>query len=113
MSKIVFLLLLVLSILVLVGGMEERIPREKLERVRKLQENLRMAEDLGREKKKITQLRQSGAQGRPAVWIPGIGGSVLQAKLNKTHVPHFYCTQHTTSYYQIWLALSDLIPGKF
>eukprot|EP01111_Echinosteliopsis_oligospora_P005247 TRINITY_DN1849_c0_g1_i1.p1 TRINITY_DN1849_c0_g1~~TRINITY_DN1849_c0_g1_i1.p1 ORF type:complete len:430 (-),score=115.87 TRINITY_DN1849_c0_g1_i1:28-1317(-) len=44
------------------------------------------------------------------ILIPGLGGSQLKAKLNKTSSEHWYCSKHSDDYL-IWLQLTQLLPG--
>ena len=39
--------------------------------------------------------------------VPGDGGSQLFAKLDRTDVPHFYCSKKTDDYFNIWLNLDE------
>ncbi|XP_014661427.1 PREDICTED: group XV phospholipase A2-like [Priapulus caudatus] len=48
--------------------------------------------------------------GHPVILIPGDGGSQVEAKLNKTVVPHSYCDKITSDYFNLWLNLELLIP---
>lgn len=41
--------------------------------------------------------------------VPGDGGSQLDARLNKTDVPHFFCTK-TADWYNLWLNMELLVP---
>ncbi|KAL8581134.1 hypothetical protein ACOMHN_033582 [Nucella lapillus] len=48
---------------------------------------------------------------RPVIFVPGLGGSQLWAKLTgKKTVPHFLCDRNTDDYYAIWLNLLELLP---
>ncbi|XP_050362070.1 phospholipase A2 group XV-like [Nymphalis io] len=46
----------------------------------------------------------------PVIFIPGDGGSQLEAKLNKTNVVHYICAKTSDDYYNIWLNLELLVP---
>lgn len=46
----------------------------------------------------------------PVVFIPGDGGSQLEAKLNKPGVVHYLCEKTTSAYFNIWLNLELLTP---
>jgi len=46
----------------------------------------------------------------PIILVPGDGGSQLEAKLNRTEVPHFICPKKTNDYYSIWINLELLPP---
>lgn len=52
----------------------------------------------------------SGVGINPVVFIPGDGGSQLEAKLNKSAVVHYLCQKTTSSYFNIWLNLELLTP---
>uniref|UniRef100_A0A336K1X7 Centrosomal protein of 97 kDa n=1 Tax=Culicoides sonorensis TaxID=179676 RepID=A0A336K1X7_CULSO len=45
----------------------------------------------------------------PIILIPGDGGSQLDARLNKTSVPHFFCTKNA-DWFNLWLNMELLIP---
>ncbi|UXI18847.1 cleavage and polyadenylation specificity factor [Sarcoptes scabiei] len=42
--------------------------------------------------------------------LPGDGGSQLEARLNKTEVPHYFCVKQTNDYFSVWLNLELLVP---
>ncbi|KAH9528645.1 hypothetical protein DERF_002567 [Dermatophagoides farinae] len=42
--------------------------------------------------------------------VPGDGGSQLEAKLNKSSVPHYFCDRQTMDYFSVWLNLELLVP---
>ena len=42
--------------------------------------------------------------------VPGDGGSQLEAKLNKSNVPHYFCDRQTMDYFSVWLNLELLVP---
>lgn len=46
----------------------------------------------------------------PVVFIPGDGGSQLDAKLNKTDAVHYICEKTTKDYFNIWLNMELLVP---
>ncbi|XP_046961873.1 phospholipase A2 group XV-like [Vanessa cardui] len=46
----------------------------------------------------------------PVIFIPGDGGSQLEAKLNKTNVVHYICAKTSDDYFNIWLNLELLVP---
>lgn len=46
----------------------------------------------------------------PVILVPGDGGSQVEAKLNKTDVPHYICSKVTNDYFSIWLNLELLVP---
>ena len=41
--------------------------------------------------------------------VPGLSGSQLQGKLNRTSVPHIYCSK-VYDWYTMWLSLEELLP---
>lgn len=47
---------------------------------------------------------------KPVIFIPGDGGSQLEAKLNKSDVVHYVCTKTTKDYFNIWLNMELLVP---
>ncbi|XP_076751443.1 lysosomal phospholipase A and acyltransferase [Xylocopa sonorina] len=46
----------------------------------------------------------------PVIFVPGDGGSQVEAKLNKTTVVHYLCEKVSTEYFNIWLNLELLVP---
>ncbi|CAK9799552.1 Phospholipase A2 group XV [Anthophora plagiata] len=46
----------------------------------------------------------------PIIFVPGDGGSQVEAKLNKTTVVHYFCEKISTEYFNIWLNLELLVP---
>lgn len=44
------------------------------------------------------------------IQVPGDGGSQVEAKINKTVVPHYLCEKTSTGYFNIWLNLELLVP---
>ena len=46
----------------------------------------------------------------PVIFVPGDGGSQVEAKLNKTSVVHYLCEKLSTGYFNIWLNLELLVP---
>lgn len=46
----------------------------------------------------------------PIVFIPGDGGNQLEAKLNKTKVPHYLCYK-VSDWFDLWLNIHLLAPG--
>lgn len=57
------------------------------------------------------QLRES-ARYNPIIFIPGDGGSQLEAKLNKTSRVHYICDL-TSDWYDLWLNVHLLTPFAF
>lgn len=46
----------------------------------------------------------------PVVFVPGDGGSQVEAKLNKTTAIHYICEKTTKDYFNIWLNMELLVP---
>ncbi|GAB0093285.1 phospholipase A2 group XV [Sergentomyia squamirostris] len=46
----------------------------------------------------------------PIVFIPGDGGSQVDAKLDKPEVVHYICQKHTNDFFNIWLNMELLVP---
>ncbi|XP_076280016.1 lysosomal phospholipase A and acyltransferase [Lasioglossum baleicum] len=46
----------------------------------------------------------------PVLFVPGDGGSQVEAKLNKTTVVHYICQKTSNDYFNIWLNLELLVP---
>ncbi|XP_033341246.1 lysosomal phospholipase A and acyltransferase [Megalopta genalis] len=46
----------------------------------------------------------------PIIFVPGDGGSQIEAKLNKTSVVHYFCGKTSSDYFNIWLNLELLVP---
>ncbi|XP_031846940.1 lysosomal phospholipase A and acyltransferase [Nomia melanderi] len=46
----------------------------------------------------------------PVIFVPGDGGSQIEAKLNKTTIVHYLCEKVTKEYFNIWLNLELLVP---
>ncbi|XP_075212925.1 lysosomal phospholipase A and acyltransferase-like [Lycorma delicatula] len=46
----------------------------------------------------------------PVIFVPGDGGSQVEARLNKTDVPHYICSKYTKDFFSIWLNLELLVP---
>ncbi|XP_076635420.1 lysosomal phospholipase A and acyltransferase [Colletes latitarsis] len=46
----------------------------------------------------------------PVIFVPGDGGSQVEAKLNKTITVHYLCEKVSTDYFNIWLNLELLVP---
>ncbi|XP_030384122.1 group XV phospholipase A2-like [Scaptodrosophila lebanonensis] len=44
----------------------------------------------------------------PVIFVPGDGGSQMDARLNKSQVPHFLC-QKTADWFNLWLNLEELM----
>lgn len=42
--------------------------------------------------------------------MPGDGGSQLEALLDKTDVPHYFCDKKTSEWFDLWLNLALLVP---
>ncbi|XP_024935900.1 group XV phospholipase A2 isoform X2 [Cephus cinctus] len=54
--------------------------------------------------------RFRGKQRSPVIFIPGDGGSQVEAKVNKTTVVHYLCEKTSADYFNIWLNLELLVP---
>ncbi|XP_029049451.1 phospholipase A2 group XV-like isoform X1 [Osmia bicornis bicornis] len=46
----------------------------------------------------------------PVIFVPGDGGSQVEAKINKTTVVHYVCEKTSNDYFNIWLNLELLVP---
>lgn len=46
----------------------------------------------------------------PVIFIPGDGGSQVEAKLNRTNVIHYICAKSSNDFYNVWLNLELLVP---
>ncbi|KAL0274121.1 UNVERIFIED_CONTAM: hypothetical protein PYX00_006620 [Menopon gallinae] len=46
----------------------------------------------------------------PVIFVPGDGGSQLEAKLNKSTVVHYICQKKTKDFFNIWLNIELLVP---
>lgn len=46
----------------------------------------------------------------PVIFVPGDGGSQVDAKLNKTDIVHYICDKTTKDFFNIWLNLELLVP---
>ncbi|XP_066927117.1 lysosomal phospholipase A and acyltransferase-like [Clytia hemisphaerica] len=46
----------------------------------------------------------------PIVIVPGIGGSQINAKLNKSSSKHIYCYKSSSDWFTIWLSIEELLP---
>lgn len=46
----------------------------------------------------------------PVIFVPGDGGSQLEAKLNKTSTVHYYCDKTTKDFFVLWLDVEWLLP---
>ena len=42
--------------------------------------------------------------------VPGIGGSQIEAKLDRDEVPHFWCDKKYKDWFTIWLSIEELLP---
>lgn len=43
--------------------------------------------------------------------VPGDGGSQLQARINKSTVPHLWCEKTSSSWFDLWLSIESMLPG--
>ncbi|XP_014277926.1 lysosomal phospholipase A and acyltransferase [Halyomorpha halys] len=46
----------------------------------------------------------------PVILVPGVGGSQLEAQLDKPTVTHHYCTRRSFDYTSLWLNVKQLLP---
>ncbi|XP_026468778.1 group XV phospholipase A2-like [Ctenocephalides felis] len=46
----------------------------------------------------------------PVIFVPGDGGSQIDAKLNKQSAVHVFCQKTTSDFFNIWLNLELLVP---
>jgi len=46
----------------------------------------------------------------PVILLPGDGGNQVEAKLNKTHSPHYFCSKKTNYWYDLWVNVELLGP---
>uniref|UniRef100_A0A0A9W7S1 Group XV phospholipase A2 n=2 Tax=Lygus hesperus TaxID=30085 RepID=A0A0A9W7S1_LYGHE len=46
----------------------------------------------------------------PVIIVPGLGGSRLEAKLNRTSSEHFLCEKTSKDYFPIWFSYEFLVP---
>lgn len=56
------------------------------------------------------RLHKRSIRPSPVIFVPGDGGSQLQAKLNKPETVHYYCNKKTDYYFDLWLNLELLVP---
>jgi len=47
---------------------------------------------------------------RPIVIVPGIGGSQIEAKLNRNSTQHYWCYSKINHWFTIWLSIEELLP---
>lgn len=47
----------------------------------------------------------------PLVIVPGDGGSQLQARINKSSTPHFWCEKTSSSWFDLWLSVDHLLQS--
>lgn len=45
----------------------------------------------------------------PVILLPGLGGSVLEAKLDKEDTPAWYCFKKWDKFFRLWLSLPELL----
>ncbi|XP_029837760.2 phospholipase A2 group XV [Ixodes scapularis] len=46
----------------------------------------------------------------PIIFVPGDGGSQVQAKLNKTYAVHYLCEKKTLDFFDLWVNLELMVP---
>lgn len=44
------------------------------------------------------------------VSVPGIGGSQIEAKLNRNASSHVWCYQRVDDWFILWLSVEELLP---
>jgi len=49
-------------------------------------------------------------QAHPVILIPGDGGTQVEAKLNKTSGPHYFCTKKTNYWFDLWVNIELIGP---
>ncbi|EFN76868.1 group XV phospholipase A2 isoform X1 [Harpegnathos saltator] len=49
-------------------------------------------------------------QRSPVIFIPGDGGSQVEAKINKPSVVHYICEKISSDYFSLWLNMELLVP---
>ena len=42
--------------------------------------------------------------------VPGIGGSQIQAKLDRNETKHYWCYKKSSSWFTLWLNIEELLP---
>jgi len=47
---------------------------------------------------------------KPVVIVPGIGGSRLEAKLERNTTTHYWCYRKTANWFTLWLNVEELLP---
>jgi len=45
----------------------------------------------------------------PVIILPGLGGSAMQAKLDKAKVPHWWCWSNWDSWFRLWLPIEEIL----
>nr|XP_012151510.1 PREDICTED: group XV phospholipase A2-like isoform X2 [Megachile rotundata] len=58
----------------------------------------------------VTSKHFRNKQISPVIFVPGDGGSQVEAKLNKTKAVHYLCEKVSNEYFNIWLNLELLVP---
>lgn len=53
---------------------------------------------------------ETGPSLSPVVFVPGVGGSQLDAKLDGAHKSHPLCRSHTANWFNVWLNINLLNP---
>ena len=60
----------------------------------------------------LDKLRHADVTGRkPVIIVPGLAGSQLEAKLDKTATVSPWCAKFTGFWYSLWLNPVELLPG--
>lgn len=45
----------------------------------------------------------------PVLLVPGLSASQIEARLDKTSAPHFFCSRHS-DWFRIWLSPTEFVP---
>jgi len=54
--------------------------------------------------------RQKPGPAHPVILIPGDGGTQVEAKLNKTSGPHYFCARKTNYWFDLWVNIELIGP---
>jgi len=75
------------------------------------EKNVQLLIDSLQEANNDTGQNEGGLSLHPLVFVGGMGASTLRADVNKTTVPHWYCT-NTEKDYKLWLFYENFAPAK-
>ncbi|XP_065075238.1 phospholipase A2 group XV-like [Ochlerotatus camptorhynchus] len=67
-------------------------------------------EDIGSKLQPLNLSRDPDKIPSPVILVPGLGGSRLEAKLDKPSRVSFLCSKKTDAFYDIWLNVENLAP---